>query len=131
LRFLAAAPIAAQSAAAMRSTSGDTVTISLEFANGSIGTVHYFANGNKRVAKERLEVYAAGRVLRLDNFRRLEGYGWPGFEKMNLWRQDKGQRDCAKAFLAAIEGRGPPAIPFEELIEVARCTIALREAAAR
>ena len=131
LRFLAAAPIAAHSAVAMRSTTGDTASISLTFADGSIGTIHYLANGNKRVEKERLEVYTAGRVLRLDNFRRLTGYGWPGFKRMNLWRQDKGQGACARAFLAAVANGGPAPIPFEELLEVARVTIAVREAARR
>jgi predicted dehydrogenase len=129
LRFLAAAPVAAHSAVAMRSTSGDTVTISLTFADGSIGTIHYLANGNKRVEKERLEVFTAGRVLRLDNFRSLTGYGWPAFNKMNLWRQDKGQRACARAFLSAIQNGTAAPIPVEELLEVARVTIAVREAA--
>ena len=66
-------------------------------------------------------------MLRLDNFRRLTGYGWPGFKSMNLWRQDKGQSACAQAFLGAV-ANGKPPIPFDELIEVARVTIAVREA---
>ena len=65
-----------------------TLSIQLRFADGSIGTVHYFANGPKSFPKERLEVFAAGRVLQLDYFRKLTGYGWPGFSKMNLWCQD-------------------------------------------
>ncbi len=131
LRFLAASPVAGHSTAAMRSTTGDTVSISLKFVDGSIGTIHYLANGNKRVEKERLEVYTAGRVLRLDNFRRLTGHGWPGFKRLSLWRQDKGQRACARAFLDAIKEGRPPPIPFDELMEVARLTLAVREAAAR
>jgi predicted dehydrogenase len=131
LRFLAAAPITAHSAAAMRATSRDTASMTLTFGDGSIGTIHYLANGNKSVEKERLEVYAAGRVLRLDNFRRLTGYGWPGFKRMNLWRQDKGQEGCARAFLAAVASGGPAPIPFDELLEVARVSIAVSEAARR
>ena len=34
-------------------------------------TVLYLANGSKAFPKERLEVFAAGRVLQLDNFRKL------------------------------------------------------------
>jgi len=67
------------------SQSGDSVAISLKFEGGSIGTVHYLANGSKAFPKERLEVFAAGRVLQLDNFRKLKGFGWPGFSTMNLW----------------------------------------------
>ena len=55
-----------------------------QFEDGSIGVVHYLANGSKAFPKERLEVFAAGRVLQLDNFRKLRGFGWPGFNKMNL-----------------------------------------------
>ena len=36
----------------------DTVTIQLKFADGSIGTVHYFSNGAKRLVKERLEIFS-------------------------------------------------------------------------
>ena len=72
-----------------------------------------------------VEVFCAGRVLQLDNFRRLQGFGWPGFGKINLWRQDKGQKACAAAFVQAIQAGGPAPIPFEELIEVSRVTIEL------
>ena len=71
-------------------------------------------------------MFAAGRVLALDNFRKLKGYGWPGFGKLNLWRQDKGQKACAEAFLRAVEV-GVPAIPPEEIFEVARVTIEAAE----
>ena len=125
LRFLAGAPIAGWRRFAMESPTDDTVSIGLAFADGSIGAVHYFANGSKVFPKERLEVFTAGRVLRLDNFRRLTGYGWPGFKKLNLWRQDKGQRACAAAFVRAIEQGGPAPIPLQEILEVSRVTIGL------
>lgn len=123
LRFLAGTPIIEWRQLAMEQATRDTVSIQLGFADGSIGTVHYFANGSKSFPKERLEVFVGGRILQLDNFRRLIGYGWPGFSKMNLWRQNKGQKACAETFVAAIEGRGPIPIPFNELIEVSRIAI--------
>jgi hypothetical protein len=85
--------------------------------------VHYFANGSKAFPKERLEVFAAGRVLQLDNYRKLTGFGWPGFTKMNLWRQDKGQKACAAAFVQAVASAGAAPIPFEEVMEVGRASI--------
>lgn len=128
LRFLANVPITASRRMEMDSSTRDTVTLQLGFADGSIGTVHYFANGTKAFPKERLEVFAAGRVLQLDNFRRLTGFSWPGFKKMNLWRQDKGQKACASAFLEAVAGRRGAPIPVEELFEVARVTLELAQA---
>jgi predicted dehydrogenase len=123
LRFLAGAAIEGHSCVAMASPTGDTVTITLRFADGSIGTVHYFANGSKVFPKERIEVFATGRVLQLDNFRRLTGFGWPGFRKMRLWRQDKGQNACVAAFVQAVGKGGAAPIPLEEILEVSRVCI--------
>lgn len=123
LRFLADAPFTGWERMDMDSRTGDTVTIQLRFGDGSIGTVHYFANGSKSFPKERLEVFAAGRVLQLDNFRKLTGFGWPGFTKLSLWRQDKGQKACAKAFVDAISQGGASPIPLEQVIEVSRISI--------
>lgn len=125
LRFLAGAPIVGYQATKMDAAARDTASIQLRFADGSIGTVHYFANGSKSFPKERLEVFAGGRVLQLDNFRKLTGFGWPGFNKMNLWRQDKGQNACAAAFVRAMEQGKPSPISLEELLEVAKVTIEL------
>ncbi|MBL8287709.1 MAG: bi-domain-containing oxidoreductase [Rubrivivax sp.] len=128
LRFLAGAPVESHGVARMQAATPDTASITLRFADGSLGTIHYFANGSKAFPKERLEVFAAGRVLQLDNFRRLAGFGWPGFAKMNLWRQDKGQAGCAAAFVQALRSGGPAPIPLPELLEVARVSIAIEEA---
>lgn len=125
LRFLAGSPIVTHSRLAMTSAKSDTLSLQLGFADGSIGTVHYFANGCKAFPKERLEVFAAGRVLQLDNFRKLQGYAWPGFSKMNLWRQNKGQAACAKIFVDAVQGGGLAPIPFEEIVESTRISILL------
>jgi len=128
LRYLAAAPITGHSTAAMAGTTRDSASITLQFAEGSIGTIHYLANGSKSFPKERLEVFAGGRVLQLDNFRRLTAFGWPGFRKMNLWRQDKGQRACARAFVEAIRSGTPSPIPLAEIIEVSRVSIEVEQA---
>lgn len=129
LRFLAGAPIDGFDVQKMESEKSDTVTIALHFSDGSIGTVHYFANGTKAFPKERLEVFAAGRVLQLDNFRKLSGFGWPGFSKLNLWRQDKGQKACAAAFVDSVARGDEAPIPFDQVVEIARVSIQVAEAA--
>lgn len=128
LRFLAASPIANHQVLAMDSATRDSFGINLRFADGSLGTIVYLANGSKAFPKERLEVFTGGRVLQLDNFRRLASYGWPGFAKMNLWRQDKGQAACARAFVQAVAQGGPSPIPLDELLEVGKVTLELAEA---
>lgn len=133
LRFFAGSPIKAFHAVSIGKGAGvavveDKVSITLRFQDGSIGTVLYLANGHKSFPKERLEVFAGGRILQLDNYRRLRGFGWPGFSRMNLWRQNKGQKDCAVRFVQAVENGAEAPIPFEELLEVSRVAIEVAEA---
>jgi predicted dehydrogenase len=133
LRHLAGAPIVGQHAVALGrhpalAITDDKATITLQFADGSVGTIHYLANGDKGFPKERLEVFCAGRVLQLDNFRKLRGWGWKGFSKLNLWRQDKGQTACAKAFVDAVKAGAPCPIPLDEVIEVSRVSIEVQQA---
>ncbi|MCK0107319.1 bi-domain-containing oxidoreductase [Marinobacter sp. S0848L] len=132
MRYLAGSKIVSMQAHRMGDAPGVAVTedkaaITLGFADGSFGTVHYLANGAASFPKERVEVFTAGRVLQLDNFRRLKGFGWPGFKRMNLWKQDKGQSACAAAFLGAIENGEYCPIPPEEIFEVARVSIEAAE----
>ena len=131
MRFLAGSPIVSVQTRRLGDTPGmviteDKASITLGFEDGSFGTILYLANGAASFPKERVEVFTAGRVLQLDNFRKLRGFGWPGFSKMNLWKQDKGQNACAAAFLQAIE-KGVAAIPVDEIFEVARVTIEVAE----
>jgi predicted dehydrogenase len=133
LRFLAGSAITGHSAHALREAGErahipDTANIELAFRDGSIGAIHYVATGHKGFPKERLEVFGGGKVLRLDNFRRLEEFGWPGFRRMRLWRQDKGNAACVAAFVRAIEDGEASPIPFDELIEVSRVTVQVSEA---
>ena len=122
LRHLAASPIEDIQllSAADSKPCPDTVSLQPRFADGSIGTVHYLANGSKAFPKERLEVFAAGTVLQLDNYRKLKAWGLPGFRTRRRLSQDKGQQACCAAFLAAIEASGPAPIPAAELFEVQR-----------
>jgi len=128
LRFLADSPIRDVHTVMMGDASGipvreDKATITLEFNDGSFGTVHYLANGHRSFPKERLQVFCGGAVIELDNFRRMTGYGWPGFRKLNLRRQDKGNKACVAAFVNAVEKGLPSPIPFDEIIEVSRATL--------
>jgi predicted dehydrogenase/threonine dehydrogenase-like Zn-dependent dehydrogenase len=127
MRYLCGHPIVSVQARRMGTNPGtaiteDKATITLGFEDGSFGTIFYLANGAPSFPKERIEVFTAGRVLQLDNFRKLAGFSWPGFRKENLRRQNKGQAQCAAAFLQSVQS-GAPAIPPEQLFEVARVTI--------
>lgn len=132
MRFLAGSKIVSIQARRMGETDAvqvleDKASMTFGFEDGSFGTIFYLANGASSFPKERIEVFTAGRVLQLDNFRKLKGFGWPGFNKMNLWRQDKGQEACAVAFVESIRQGQPTPIPADEIFEVARVTLQVAE----
>lgn len=108
------------------SVTEDKAIITLNFADGSHGVINYLANGSNKFPKERIEIFSEGKILQLDNFKKLKGYGWKSFRKMNLWHQDKGQKNCIKSFISSLEN-GTPAIPYDELFEVANVTIEIAQ----
>ena len=123
MRFLSGSKIISVQARRIGNVNGltnteDNASITLGFEDGSFGTIHYFANGNKSFPKERIEIFSAGRILKIDNFRKLKAYGWPRFKKISLLRQDKGQIECPAVFLNAIEKGGADPIPINEIFEV-------------
>lgn len=132
LRHLAGAPVIGLDGAGMQRPGGasrsDTAVIRLSFEDGSLGVINYFANGHKAFPKERLEVFASGRIITLDNYRRLSAHGVASFRGLRAMGQDKGQTGCARAFVEAIRSGGPSPIPVAEVLEVSRLSI---EAAAQ
>ncbi len=94
----------------------DNVQISLKFLDGSLAQVLYLANGDKGLAKERLEVHSAGRSAILDDFRELDL--WTGGSRRtyrSVLRQDKGHREAWEAFLRAVRDGEGPSIPYEQI----------------
>lgn len=133
LRHLADSPIVGWNATSVgwhpaMTARSENATITLQFADGSLGIVHYLANGSRAFPKERLDVFCASRVLQLDNFRTLRGWGWPGFRRMRLWRQDKGHAACVKAFVDALRMGAAAPIPVDEVFEVSRISIEAQQA---
>lgn len=104
----------------------DNAIITLKFANGSQGVINYFANGSKSYSKERVEVFANGSTLILDNFKKLEGFGCKGFSKMS-GSQDKGHKNQFKQFIQTIQQGGNALIPFEDLVNTTKASFAALE----
>ncbi len=101
----------------------DNVSILLKCANGSHGVVNYFSNGHKSYPKERIEVYSQGRVLVLDNFRKLEGFGFKGFSTMR-GGQDKGHQAQFAQYLEALKTGTPPPISFDQIVNTTAASFA-------
>jgi predicted dehydrogenase/threonine dehydrogenase-like Zn-dependent dehydrogenase len=94
----------------------DNVLLRLEFADGSLGSITYLANGDRAFPKERVEAFGRGRVAVLDDFRTLELAADGRRKTERAWlRQDKGHRGIWDVFTASVQSGGAPPIPYDEL----------------
>ena len=100
----------------------DVATINLEFADGSVGTVCYYANGSKAFEKEYVEIHTSGNTAVIRDFRTLElGLG-DRIRKTSLRTPDKGQRAMMREFVEILKSGGPSPLPFEQICAVARAS---------
>jgi len=104
----------------------DNVSMTFTFPDGSIGVVHYLANGDKSFPKERAEVFCGGQIAVLDDFVSLTTVR-DGKRKEERGAQNKGWVDEWKFFAKAIREGGEPPIPYEQLIGVTKATFAAVE----
>lgn len=101
----------------------DNASILLKYENGSNAVINYFSNGSKSYAKERVEVFSQQKVLLIDNWRKLEGYGIKGFSKMS-GTMDKGQKNLFMMLNERISNGGEALIPFESIINTTQASLA-------
>lgn len=106
------------------SATKDTASITLTFADGSLGVVNYVATGHKSYPKEQCQVFVDGKVFDLDNFRALRAHGVRGLTSKKLWRQDKGHAAGFAAFVAAVEQGLAQPIALADIYAVTAATIA-------
>ncbi len=107
----------------------DNFVLTFTYADGSIGTVTYLANGDKSLPKEAVEVFCGGMVARLNDYRSLEifEHGRRTLLKDRL-KQDKGHAGAWRAFLSAVKTGSQPPIPYDEIIGVHQAVFAAAEA---
>ena len=132
LTFLVGAPPLAVSAQALPDRGiyrEDNALLTIHFPDGSLGSIAYLANGDRAFSKERVEVFGAGRVAVLDDFRTLEMVhdGQRQVVRSRL-RQDKGHQAEWQAFIVAVLAGGPPPIPYEHLSGVTHASLAALQA---
>jgi len=104
----------------------DNAVITLKFENGTQGVINYFSNGSKSYSKERLEVYSQGRVLILDNFRKLEGFGFSGFSSIS-GKIDKGHKEQFKRLIKLVQFGGEALINLDEIVNSSKASFAAIE----
>jgi polar amino acid transport system substrate-binding protein len=101
----------------------DNVCISVRFADGSVATVVYAADGSKAQSKERIEIFGGGRSAVIDDFRAAEFYeGDAGVRRTRLASQDKGQRAMLAAWIDGLR-KGEAPTPADVFMAVSAATI--------
>ena len=126
--FLADSTIVAISAEAMddEHSLNNTVSINLKMASGSIASINYFANGNKEVSKEYIEVFGGGTIAQLNDFKTLKLYG-KSKKETKFKDQDKGHAACIQAFLEGVKNGIAAPISFGELHNSMLATIKVNQ----
>ncbi|MCO6499533.1 MAG: bi-domain-containing oxidoreductase [Vicingus serpentipes] len=101
----------------------DTVSISLGFENGSVASISYFSNGNKKLNKEYLEVFSGEQTIIIDDYKTMEIIG----KGKKSGGQDKGHAAEVKLFLEAIKSGKELPISFEECYNSTKATFEVLE----
>jgi polar amino acid transport system substrate-binding protein len=105
----------------------DNVFITVRLSDGSNGSIAYIAEGDKSLAKERVEIFGLGKSFVLDDFRTATLHRYGREESMKLRSQDKGQRDYVmRACDVVREGLSAP-IALDDLATTTRATFRILE----
>lgn len=93
----------------------------LKWTDGSLTTLTYTALGHPDLPKERIEIFANGGGVTIDDFVELKLYGFK--EKgVKLKRQDKGHRNQLMELARFLKEGKSNIIPFEESVKAMRIT---------
>ena len=105
----------------------DSVMITLRFADGCNGIIAYLAEGDKSLAKERVECFGDGKSFVLDDFRSATSYKNGREHKTKLRQQDKGQAEEVRRALAVVLEGSPAPITLAELAATTRATFRIKD----
>jgi predicted dehydrogenase/threonine dehydrogenase-like Zn-dependent dehydrogenase len=126
-QFFAGAPPVSVFAEPIRSgdagtVEDDSVFVTLRFADGANACVAYLAEGDRALAKERVEIFGAGRSFVIEDFRASRAYRGGREERTKLRAADKGQPEEVRAVCRMVLEGAPSPIPLEELAATTRAT---------
>ncbi len=101
---------------------GDPSLLTIDFADGSVLSLTYSAEGGRALPKERLEVFKGDRSWVLDDWRALVRASDRASRRQAGWTQRKGHAEEIAAFLDSARGRASLPIPFESLLATTMTT---------
>lgn len=105
-------------------TPEDSVSVNLQFADGSVGTLEYVALGDTTLPKEVCEIHSEGSTAVMDNFCKTVCSGRLGRRKLK-GRQQKGFAEELAATVQAVQAGEKMPISWEEIANVTKTTFAV------
>jgi len=103
----------------------DSVFITMRFADGSNGCIAYLAEGDRGLAKERVEILGGQKSFVLDDFRSATFYDKGRERRKALRSQDKGQAEQVRTVCEVVRGLREVPISLEELATTTTATFRL------
>lgn len=109
------------------SSDPDNIAVQLRFADGSLGSLNYVANGAASFPKEQLTVFGGGRVGTLDNWRSVKIVGrGKTIQKNARLMAAKGHGEELAAFVEGLR-KGQSPISFGSACLTTRATFAIQQ----
>lgn len=94
----------------------DNAVVTLKYKNGSICSLNYTALGNNEYPKEFCQIYFDGKIIIMNDYRKLEGYGLR-IKEIKSTEPNKGQYEELSEFAKYSKGNIQPPIPLWQMIQ--------------
>ena len=132
MSYVCGAPVEKVQAMCIKTGNGaetpeDSISVNLQFVDGSVGTLEYVALGDTTLPKEWCEIHGEGSTATMDNFCKTVCSGKLGKRKLK-GKQQKGFREELEATVEAVKNGKAMPIPFEEILNVTKTTFAILKA---
>jgi predicted dehydrogenase len=82
----------------------ESASVTIQYADGSVATIHYSGLGPASMPKERIELLRGGRSWVFDDFRTLTSFGADGTRTETSKSGDKGHGELLHRVIAATRG---------------------------
>ena len=105
----------------------DNAVITLKYKDGSICNLTYTALGNTKYSKEICHIYFDGKIIIINNYKKLEGYGLR-VKEMKSIESNKGQYEELTEFAKYLRGKIHQPVPLWKMIQVTEISFKIEHA---
>jgi len=108
------------SAQSPKGPASESVSIQIEFKDGSLAQILYAATGHTGPGKERIEVFSGGHTMIIDDFKEFLIQGPSVKKRMKSWAPDKGHKNEVQQWVRSLARGTASPVPFEEAVLATR-----------